>query len=55
KKFVWAKAAIDGDSVLVWNEAVTSPVFVRYAWAYNPECTLYNGADLPAAPFRTDQ
>lgn len=55
KKFVWAKAEIDGDSVLVWNEAVTNPAFVRYAWADNPECTLYNGADLPAAPFRTDQ
>ena len=55
KKFVWAKAAIDGESVLVWDKAVTNPAFVRYAWAYNPECTLYNGAGLPAAPFRTDR
>jgi len=29
-------------------------VAVRYAWAQNPECNLVNSADLPAAPFRTD-
>ncbi len=54
KKFVWAKASLDGDSVVVWNDEVKSPLFVRYAWADNPECTLYNDADLPASPFRTD-
>ena len=27
---------------------------VRYAWADNPVCNLYNKADLPACPFRTD-
>jgi sialate O-acetylesterase len=53
-KFVWAQAAIDGDSVVVWNPSVEHPRFVRYAWADNPECNLYNGADLPASPFRTD-
>lgn len=55
KAFVWAKASIDGDGVLVWSDAVPAPAFVRYAWATNPECTLFNGAGLPAAPFRTDQ
>jgi sialate O-acetylesterase len=30
------------------------PVAVRYAWADNPTCNLYNGAGLPAVPFRTD-
>jgi sialate O-acetylesterase len=30
-------------------------VAVCYAWANNPECNLYNKADLPASPFRTDQ
>jgi hypothetical protein len=24
------------------------------AWDGNPTCNLYNGADLPASPFRTD-
>jgi sialate O-acetylesterase len=55
KKFVWAQAKIDGDSVIVSSPQVTAPVAVRYAWADNPQgCNLYNGAGLPAAPFRTD-
>ena len=34
---------------------VPHPVAVRYAWANNPTgCNLYNKADLPAVPFRTD-
>jgi len=55
KVFRWADAKIDGDSVLVWNKNISKPAFVRYAWADNPECTLYNAAGLPAVPFRTDQ
>jgi len=51
---VWANARIEGDRVVVWSDEVTHPVAVRYAWADNPECNLYNGAGLPAAPFRTD-
>ena len=54
KKFVWAKAKIEGDEVIVWNSKITNPIAVRYAWASNPICNLYNGADLPALPFRTD-
>jgi sialate O-acetylesterase len=56
RKFVWATARIVGDSVEVWSDAVTNPVALRYAWANNPRgATLYNGAGLPAAPFRTDR
>ncbi len=55
KVYRWAKATIDGDTVLVWNETMPNPAFVRYAWATNPECTLYNAAGLPAVPFRTDK
>ncbi len=48
----WADAVIDGDQVLVWNDAVPDPVLVRYAWEYNPaNINLYNAEDLPAAPF----
>jgi sialate O-acetylesterase len=54
RQFVWADAKIDGDSVLVWSKDVPKPAAVRYAWADNPECNLYNKADLPACPFRTD-
>ncbi len=53
-KFVWAEAKIDGNDVLVWSKDIQQPVAVRYAWADNPICNLYNGADLPASPFRTD-
>lgn len=52
--FHWADATIDGDSVVVSSPAVTTPVAVRYGWAANPECTLYNAEGLPAPPFRTD-
>jgi len=54
KKFVWADAVIEGDEVVVWNDEVTEPVAVRYAWANNPVCNLYNREGLPASPFRTD-
>jgi sialate O-acetylesterase len=54
-RFVWADARIDGDSVVVSSPQVASPVAVRYAWASNPQgANLYNGAGLPASPFRTD-
>lgn len=55
KKFVWADAKIDGDSVVVWSPKIKTPRYVRYAWANNPECDLRNGENLPAVPFRTDQ
>jgi len=54
KKFVWADAAIDSQTVVVSSQYVAKPVAVRYAWAANPVCNLYNTADLPATPFRTD-
>ena len=55
KRYVWADARIDGQTVLVSSPQVASPVAVRYAWADNPEgCNLYNKDGLPASPFRTD-
>jgi sialate O-acetylesterase len=54
RKWVWADAKIDGDTVLVWSNAVARPVAVRYGWAENPTCNLGNRAGLPASPFRTD-
>jgi sialate O-acetylesterase len=54
KKFVWAKAKIEKNSVVVWNDDVPHPVYVRYAWADNPEgANLFNREGLPASPFRT--
>ncbi|TCD00082.1 sialate O-acetylesterase [Pedobacter psychroterrae] len=54
QKFHWANATIQGNKVIVSSDEVASPVAVRYAWANNPPSTLYNGADLPASPFKTD-
>ena len=54
RKWVPAKAVIEGESVVVSSEQVKEPVAVRYGWAKNPACYLYNGTNLPASPFRTD-
>ena len=54
KKFVWGNAMIQGDTVVVSSPDVPDPKSVRYGWAINPVSTLYNGAGLPASPFRTD-
>jgi sialate O-acetylesterase len=53
-RFVWADASIDGTDVVVSSVSVKKPVAVRYGWADNPALNLYNGAGLPASPFRTD-
>ncbi len=56
KKFVWANARIEDGKVVVWSERVPKPLYVRYAWADNPDAAnLYNKERLPAGPFRTDQ
>lgn len=54
KVFKWAKAEIKDDTVIVWADNVAEPKAVRYAWADNPECNLYNKEGLAASPFRTD-
>ncbi len=55
KKWVWADAVIEGDTVVVSSPQVPNPVAVRYAFSSNPAgANLYNKAGLPAAPFRTD-
>ena len=56
KQYYWADAAITGtDSVTLSSSDVPAPVFVRYAWGPDPEVNLYNSADLPACPFRSDR
>jgi sialate O-acetylesterase len=49
-----AGATIQGDSVLVRSPVVRQPVAVRYGWRGSAEGNLYNGAGLPAPPFRSD-
>jgi sialate O-acetylesterase len=55
KQFVWADAAIDGDTVIVSSPAVPKPTAVRYAWSSKtPWANLFNKDGLPAQTFRTD-
>lgn len=55
KRFIWANAIIEGNKVIVWNDSIKNPVYVRYAWADNPEgANLYNKEGLPASPFTTE-
>jgi len=54
RKWMWADAHISGESVIVSTSLIQNPVAVRYAWQSNPVATLFNGAGLPAVPFRSD-
>ena len=54
KVFHAGLARMDGRTVVVSAPEVPAPVAVRYAWANNPICNLYNADGLPASPFRTD-
>ncbi len=56
RKWFWADATIEGDTVVVSNSEVPKPVAVRYAYSANPlGANLYNKEGLPASPFRTDE
>jgi sialate O-acetylesterase len=56
RKFEWADAVIDGDTVVLSSTAVPKPVAVRYAWSLTrPWANLFNKDGLPAVPFRTDK
>lgn len=54
KKFHPATGTIEGETLLVSAPEVPAPVAVRYAFRNSPEANLYNGAGLPAVPFRSD-
>jgi sialate O-acetylesterase len=54
KKFVWAKAVIEDDKIVVSSPEVSAPAAVRYGWSDFPVVNLFNKAGLPATPFRTD-
>ena len=54
KKFVFADAKIDGESVIVSSSSIMKPVAVRYGWADLPKVNLFNAKGLPMSPFRTD-
>ena len=53
---VWkvADARIQGDRVVLTAPGMAKPMFVRYAWADNPDANLVGPTGLPAGPFRSD-
>jgi sialate O-acetylesterase len=53
-KFRWAQAQQQGREIVVFNDAVSQPVAVRYDWSNTPDGNVYNKEGLPALPFRTD-
>jgi sialate O-acetylesterase len=55
KKFVYAKAFIEGNTVVVFQDGVKQPVAVRYGWADDAsDSNLFNAEGFPAVPFRSD-
>jgi sialate O-acetylesterase len=54
KRFVPARAEIQGNSVIVSEEGTAEPQEVRYGWENVPDVNFYNREGLPASPFRTD-
>jgi sialate O-acetylesterase len=54
KKFVPAKAVIEGNEVVVSADGVSEIAAVRFGWAETAEPNLANKEGLPAYPFRTD-
>ena len=50
----WAKARIDGTSIILTSEQVANPVAAAFAWARNPQVNVYNAQGLPLLPFVSD-
>ncbi|TVZ37915.1 sialate O-acetylesterase [Alteromonadaceae bacterium 2753L.S.0a.02] len=51
-EYVWAKAKIKKNKVIVWHKSIKKPVSVRYAWRNDPKnANLYNKNGLPASVF----
>jgi sialate O-acetylesterase len=54
RAFYFAKAKIEGETIMLWSEKVPKPIAARYAWATNPVCNIYNAENLPISQFHTD-
>src|SRR5690606_25937526 len=55
KKFVPARARIDGNTVVVSSKLVKNPVAVRFGWPNHSIPNLFSSEGLPVSCFRTDQ
>jgi sialate O-acetylesterase len=54
-KFVPATATVEGETVVASSPQVPNPVAIRYGWASNPQCNLFNSEGLPASPFTSER
>ncbi len=54
RKFVPAKAVIEGDTVRVRAEGVAAPMYVRFGWTSVVSDNLYNSAGFPASTFTSE-
>jgi sialate O-acetylesterase len=55
RRFVAAQAKVDGETVVLSAEGVTTPQIVRYGWANAPTLNLFNAEGLPASPFTSEE
>jgi sialate O-acetylesterase len=55
RKYRTATARLDGSGVIVSSPEVMEPKYVRYGWKDVPAVNLYNGANLPASPFSSEE
>lgn len=53
RRFVPARARVEGETVVV--SGVAHPLRVRYAWADDPQVSLFSVDGLPASPFITGE
>jgi sialate O-acetylesterase len=54
KKFLFASARIEGNTVVVWNKAVKDPVAVRFGFSNTSLPNLFSKEGMPVNIFRTD-
>tara|TARA_B100001175_G_scaffold39575_1_gene28921 strand:+ start:143 stop:1546 length:1404 start_codon:yes stop_codon:yes gene_type:complete len=53
KKFIKANAQIKNNKVLVWNNKISNPKYVRYGWKDTSTASLFNKEGLPASSFNS--
>ena len=52
-KYVWAQGRQVGQDIVLFNDSIREPLYVRYDWGNTPDGDVFNSAGLSAAPFRS--